>query len=745
MFVSAAVGQAIKGDIFGILLYIDTVIYKLISYVYNIFNALAQINLFGNDDYNGIVKNFYVILGLVMLFILAYSLLKAVVDPDSFAKGEHSFPKIIQNVVVSLIIIAVLPTVFSVAFNIQNTLLEKNTIPKLILGSSYDEGEASNAGVTLSYVVFSGFFHPNDYWCTQQGTELVAVDGDLNLSDCADLIASNGTLFFTNGESLKATATKFHEGIDKYSITSFSDFGESVADGRITYNLIVSTIAGLFVLYVLVNFCFDLGIRVVKLAFFQIIAPIPVVCRILPGGKMKDVFSDWMKKTISTFLESFIRIAVMAFGVFIILLVNKKFAELALPNLTWGQKAIAKALIIMGVIVFIKQAPKLICDMFHIDSGNMKLGIADRLAQGGAFTAMAAATGAGGMMARNAVKAGKNIKKAEGFSGKVGAIARGAGSIVAGAGSGLFRSGYGARNAKSFKDMRGAASSGIKAATEAGSRRDAYRASHRGDSAIETMGNVLYGHAQDNAARAAAWLGLDASYDAFKQEKDFYNSIVAIDDNSDSVAADLLTRDAFSNNEALMAAASGGNYNMSLLAMKKQMQQLSNATYESFRGRTVKDFKGAEIVIDDENKFASYLASMDVQLNEAERNAKKFIKSQGYAGEAGIRRLEQLGVELKAGEMQRMAKLKSDRDNVTNILAENQAAMAGLYSNDSMANANRIMEINDGEVAGITGAYNQMDELVTNLKNRTIEINSEMERLNRERARRGGNNSNGNS
>lgn len=63
-----------------------------------------------------------------------------------------------------------------------------------------------------------------------------------------------------------------------------------------TYNVFISTVAGVFLLYVLLNFCFDMAVRVVKLMFFQIIAPIPVICRVIPGGKLKDVFSDWMKK-----------------------------------------------------------------------------------------------------------------------------------------------------------------------------------------------------------------------------------------------------------------------------------------------------------------------------------------------------------------------------------------------------------------------------------------------------------------
>ena len=81
--------------IFNVLLILDGAIYDLIDYIYDIFDFLAKINIFGEDDYNAIVSRIYIILGVFMLFVLAYSLLKAIISPDDFAKGENSFPNLI--------------------------------------------------------------------------------------------------------------------------------------------------------------------------------------------------------------------------------------------------------------------------------------------------------------------------------------------------------------------------------------------------------------------------------------------------------------------------------------------------------------------------------------------------------------------------------------------------------------------------------------------------------------------------
>ena len=56
-----------------ILITIDGVIYDFFCYLYDIFNYLAKLNVFAESDYQAIINRVYIILGLIMLFILAYS------------------------------------------------------------------------------------------------------------------------------------------------------------------------------------------------------------------------------------------------------------------------------------------------------------------------------------------------------------------------------------------------------------------------------------------------------------------------------------------------------------------------------------------------------------------------------------------------------------------------------------------------------------------------------------------------
>lgn len=524
-----------KADAIGLLMFIDTIIYRLVDYVYDIFNALAKVNIFDMNDYKTIVSRIYVILGMIMLFSLAYSLLKAVINPDEFAKGENSFPKLIKNVVVSLVIIAVLPTVFSVAFNLQNSILNQNTIPKLIFGNDtdYDTATKEDAGKMMSYNVMSAFLHPNVEWCNEKGYE-IEEGTDINLSNCASKIKGDGGWLVTNGEDLKSVTEKFNAGT--YDISAFNDFGESAAAGKVTYNVFISTVAGVFLLYVLLNFCFDMAVRVVKLMFFQIIAPIPVICRVIPGGKLKDVFSDWMKKTISTYLEVFIRIAIMYLGVFMISQVVNNFANVNFGSLGVSQKLIAKALIIMGVVIFMRQAPKLIGDMFHLDSGGMKLGLMDKLAMGGALAAGSTLLSAGGMLGRNAVNAVQNFRntRGQGTGARVGAALRGIGSTIAGTTSGAVRGFMAGKGAKNLTDMKKSANTAIEGALEAKAKRKAYREAHKATNYgndftnyLGTTANVVGGHVMDTFGRVGEFMGINNSAQNLMDENKLIDDIAS--------------------------------------------------------------------------------------------------------------------------------------------------------------------------------------------------------------------------
>ena len=483
------IGNALESFLYKILLTLDAIVYNLITHVYNIFDTISKINLFSNDSYQQIVERIYIILGMVMMFVLAYALLRAVINPEDFAKGETSFPKLIQNIIVSLVIIVILPTVFAVATNIQNSIINNGTIPQIILGEDTDiEIENANPGRYMAQKTFRAFFYADE--SSSSYDELEILDEEV-----------------LGGKTFGA----------------YKELSDEVVSGNINYMFIISTLAGAFILYVLLNFCFDLALRAIKLMFYQIIAPIPVVCRVIPFGSLKDVFNKWVKNTVSTFVDIFIRIMVMYFGVLLVQLVCE-----GLDNNMWGitglngfYTGLIKALLIMGIVMFIRQAPKLLGDIFGIDTGNMKLGLFDKISQGGGFIAGAAI--GGGLktgltnLAGGSIKTAKAVKNAAGARGKLGALASGIGSTITSTArttvSSMGRSGFAARSAKNFKDTKAAALKGYEGAMKAQAKRESYKAEHRIDvpgvgGTVESWASRTKGHIVDTAKAVGRFAGI---------------------------------------------------------------------------------------------------------------------------------------------------------------------------------------------------------------------------------------------
>lgn len=681
-----------KADFFGILLFLDSIVYNLVDFVYDIFNALVKTNIFSDTSYTSIVSRIYVALGMIMLFALAYSLLKAIINPENFSKGETSFPKLIQNVVISLIIIAVLPTVFNFAFKFQESVLTNDTIPKLLFGDGQDYTQVteSSAGRQMAYNVWTSFLHPNTEWCSSEGYSITTdANGnsvsDLNLSACASNIKADGHLLFTDGEPLDSVTTKFKN--NEYSLYAFQQFGEAVDEGWLTYNWLISTIAGAFLLIVLVNFCFDMAVRVVKLMFFQIIAPIPVICRVIPSGSLKDVFSTWTKKTVSTFLDAFIRVFIMYLGVYMVQLVVNNFDYTSFGGLSVPQALIARTLIILGIVTFIRQAPKLIADMFHLDSGGMKLGIMDKLAAGGALAAGSALGGGAGMLVKNGAAAVQGVRKAE-KGKKLGAAVGGLASTVSGTLSGASRGLYGARNAKNFGDMKKSASAAIATAVANKASRENYRASHKGVNAIDTMFNVGMGHISDNIIKASQWVGLDDGLSVLQAEKNSYKKFLDNESETDSTTVDLIGRAAIAQSAKIMNAASG--VNMSYDAMKEVLGYERNMSAESMMGKTLYDFKNGEHVIESVNDYANYLSIKKAQLDKAERDLKKYIKRFAY------------------------------QDDSVNKITRDAAANDVISSIEGINNSKALMRA----AANINMSSNEMSERISNLS--TVNWDSSM-------------------
>lgn len=355
----------IKEGLIWICLSLDNFVYSLIMFAYQIILVLARINLFEErtalDDF---ISRVYIIIGVVMLFLLAYSLLRGMINPDEALKGKNSPQKTIFNVLSSVVLIALVPYAFSVAMDFQNAILQQGTLNSIILGSATENAEGSNnindGGFSIASGIFQAFYHPSTEgnYCQYFGdTKLTESE------DCAEVLLLGESYTYDAFWDLVKSTGSFY---------LLPNTNTDVVDGKIEYNWLISTAVGVFVLVVLVGYCVDIAIRSIKLAVYQLIAPLPILARILPNEQGSKTFSNWLKACISTYLEVFIRLAILFFIVLIITILNDNIGQIFEPFNNGGGVVIgfvAWAFLIVGLIMFMKQLPNIIKEITGLDSG----------------------------------------------------------------------------------------------------------------------------------------------------------------------------------------------------------------------------------------------------------------------------------------------------------------------------------------------------------------------------------------
>lgn len=379
MFLIAAnpITSWFNNQIHRFLLWLDQSVYWFAAQCYQLFMKLSTAQIFTDDFFSSFAKRIYAILGVFMLFYLVYALLNAIVDPDKLTNDKGT-GKIAVNLIISLTLLGLLPNIFDLAYRMQNFVLSSNLLGAVILGSdvvdvsdseSVKENDESliRFGDYASFTVLNSFLNPENVNPT--------LDNGYNWYGVKEEILEEG-----KWKNLPLLSDAVSNG------TSIG--GENVV---LTYRPLVSTAAGIFLIYILLSFTLDLGVRVVKFAFYELLAPIPIVLRIIPSKK--GIFDKWLKQTLSVYFEVFVRVAIMYIAIYFInaITTNNTLMEMWTES-TSGKLALA--IIIIGVFAFAKQAPKIISDVFGIDTGGLKLGIGDKLKAGG-FLGVGALAGFG--------------------------------------------------------------------------------------------------------------------------------------------------------------------------------------------------------------------------------------------------------------------------------------------------------------------------------------------------------------
>lgn len=461
-------------EIVSLFLWIDSIGYRLFSIFYKTFIKLAQQEMFKMNAFEKLYDSIYIIFGVVALFLVAYMILKMIINPE-LEKGSKEIKDMIFRFILSMMLICLLPTMFDFLKDFQNALLEYNVVPKILLnneiilnyedefGNQVGESEFINAedynlttevmetrANQMVAIIINGLMYPlnssdDDYdgepaekvwyedpdgnggyykylksdgkewttdvtewwdssakgWTVGIGCALGATGaliitiatsgiGSFSFGLAAVACGGAGLVAYGGGELIAAVNAKEYTWTNALqAITTKGDFSQitlfakAIVDGEFHYTMILSTIVVGVLVWLMINFCFDVVVRTAKLLFYQLLAPLCFLLSCLP--KKRDLLTNWLKLVLTTWFEIFIRVGCICA---VVLLVG----ALDLDNLTSFFHPIISTFVILGLVIFAKQIPKLLKEVTGIDSGNMKLGIRDKLKEGSFGLSSAAGT-----------------------------------------------------------------------------------------------------------------------------------------------------------------------------------------------------------------------------------------------------------------------------------------------------------------------------------------------------------------
>ena len=213
----------------------------------------------------------------------------------------------------------------------------------------------------------------------------------------------------TDGNCTKlAEAMEINDMEGTYDYIKDSD--SSDMNDAVDFQGFLALIFGIVLILFLVTSVADVAVRAVKLIVLEIFAPIPII--LYSDPKTRNTFESWLKTTGTVYADVFIRILIIAVANFLV------------SSITMRASTFVKLVMIIGILLFIKEAPQFICNMLGIKAeglGNFTLNPMDKLKQvpvlGSAVNAAGNAATQGWATLRSGQGIGKALKSAWGGIG----------------------------------------------------------------------------------------------------------------------------------------------------------------------------------------------------------------------------------------------------------------------------------------------------------------------------------------
>ena len=305
--------------------FFDWLIYSVSAWFFDVFFDIAKMDMTLGGETSillVLVERIKLFIGIFALFVFVKLLVSNLANPDRI---NESGSKVVMKVFVSIILLVVSPTVFDLMNDFQKAVIvDYNTIPKLLLGPTVGEAFDQNAGQSFMGTMFSLFFY-----CTGE-CEQESIDAIESVRRGEQQILS--LVNYTNGTGVQY----------EYPV--------------------LSGVAGMMMIYYFATFAIALGVRIFKLTVLQLLAPIPIITYMDP--KREEFCKKYLTLFINTYIEVFVRL--------LVILMAYNLGLMIVSTLTSAQASdtgvLVKLFLIIALFQFAKAFPKIVSDLFGINS-----------------------------------------------------------------------------------------------------------------------------------------------------------------------------------------------------------------------------------------------------------------------------------------------------------------------------------------------------------------------------------------
>ena len=340
-------------------------IYKLIVYTCDIFFSLGEAKILDDPTIQGIYTRVGLILGLFMVFRLTFAGIQYLIDPDTMLDKQKGIGNIVKKVLLVVLLLGSTQYIFKKAYEIQHLIIEDNVLSRIILQES---SQPESKGGEIAYQLFKPFFQPNSAVVSYCNNNNNCQGQDNNYNWCMEQLKpdSEGSVSVLKSDFQKTPPSLTVAYICSSEVVDLPIVGNSDNKTQkefiVNFEGFVALATGMVVLWTIMTYTIQVGVRAMQLAYLQLIAPIPIMMYLTPKGD--ETLKKWAKQCTTTFFDFFIRAAIFYF---IILVINAlETAALRIDyNKSWTLGYLyIKVVLIIALLVFAKKVPNLLKELF---------------------------------------------------------------------------------------------------------------------------------------------------------------------------------------------------------------------------------------------------------------------------------------------------------------------------------------------------------------------------------------------